>query len=187
MSLSRNSNPRASVTIEQHKFNTRVQQRGETIQSHVSDLKNKASSCEFEDLKDEMIKDRLVCGIENDKLRVTLLREHKLKSLNICNKTDYTKKVKLISNSGNTTGQIHLCCRYNGNIHDLLFQVINQSFEPLIGVQSSLDLNIVTINNANSVLQASTLGIHNLHDTHTVISKGAYWSMLQGYFWHRSR
>ena len=38
-------------------------------------------------------------------------------------------------------------------------------------MQSSLDLNIVTINNANSVLQASTLGIHNLHDTHTVISK----------------
>jgi hypothetical protein len=67
--------------MERHKFNTRVQQRGESIQSYVSDLKNKASTCEFEDLKDEMIKDRLVCGIENDKLRRSLLREDKLINL----------------------------------------------------------------------------------------------------------
>jgi hypothetical protein len=60
-------NPQAHFTMERHKFNTRLQQRGESIQSYVSDLKNKASTCEFEDLKDEMIKDRLVCGIENDK------------------------------------------------------------------------------------------------------------------------
>ena len=34
-------NPQANVTMERHKFNTRVQQRGESIQSYVSDLKNK--------------------------------------------------------------------------------------------------------------------------------------------------
>ena len=80
-------NPQANVTMERHKFNTRVQQRGESIQSYVSDLKNKASTCEFEDLKDEMIKDRLVCGIENDKLRRSLLREDKLtlqKAIELC-------------------------------------------------------------------------------------------------------
>jgi hypothetical protein len=80
-------NPQANVTMERHKFNTRVQQRGESIQSYVSDLRNKASTCEFEDLKDEMIKDRLVCGIENDKLRRSLLREDKLtlqKAIELC-------------------------------------------------------------------------------------------------------
>ncbi len=64
-----------------------MQQRGESIQSYVSDLKNKASTCEFGDLKDEMIKDRLVCGIENDKLRRSLLREEKLtlqKAIELC-------------------------------------------------------------------------------------------------------
>ena len=71
-------NPQANVTMERHKFNTRVQQHGESIQTYVSDLKNKASTCEFGDLKDEMIKDRLVRGIENDKLRRGLLREEKL-------------------------------------------------------------------------------------------------------------
>ena len=63
--------------MEQHKFNTQVQQHGESIQMYVSDLKNKASTCEFRDLKDE-IKDWLVCGIENDKLRQSLLQEDKL-------------------------------------------------------------------------------------------------------------
>ncbi len=75
------------MTTERHKFNTRMQQRGESIQSYVSDLKNKASTCEFGDLKDEMIKDRLVCGIENDKLRRSLLREEILtlqKAIELC-------------------------------------------------------------------------------------------------------
>ena len=71
-------NPQTNVTMERHKFNTRVQERGESIQSFVVDLKNKASTCEFGDLKEEMIKDRLVCGIQNDRLRRNLLREDKL-------------------------------------------------------------------------------------------------------------
>ena len=106
--------------------------------------------------------------------KCNVLPKYIIDSLNICNKIDHTKRVKLISYSGNTIdtiGQIHLCCKYNGNIHDLLFQVIDQSFEPLIGLQSSLDLNVVTINNANSVLQASSLGTHNLHDNRTIISE----------------
>ena len=79
--------PKANVTMERHKFNTRVHQRGESFQSYVSDLNNKASTCEFGDLKDEMIKDRLVCGIENGKLRRSLLREDKLtlqKAIELC-------------------------------------------------------------------------------------------------------
>ena len=78
-------------------------------------------------------------------------------SLNICNNMDYTKKVKLISYSGDTIdtiGQISLSCKYNGEIYNLLFQVIDQSFEPIIGLQSSLDLNVVSINNVDSVLQS---------------------------------
>jgi hypothetical protein len=52
-----------------------------------------------------------------------------------------------------------------------LFQVIDQSFEPLIGLQSSLDLNVVTINNVDSILQSASLETHKSHDTYTVISK----------------
>ena len=79
--------PQTNVTMERHKFNTRMQQRGESIQSFVADLKNKASACEFGELKDEMIKDRLVCGIENQRLRRNVLREGKFtlqKAIELC-------------------------------------------------------------------------------------------------------
>ena len=80
-------NPQTNVTMEHHKFNTCMQQRGESIQSFVADLKNKASACEFGELKDEMIKDRLVCGIENQRLRRNVLREGKFtlqKAIELC-------------------------------------------------------------------------------------------------------
>ena len=55
--------------MERHKFNTRVQPR------------------ELGDLKDQMNKHRLVCAIENDRLRRSLLREDKLtlqKAIELC-------------------------------------------------------------------------------------------------------
>ena len=79
--------PQTNVTLEQHKFNTWVQQHGEAIQWYVSDLMNKASTCEFDDLKNEIIKDQLVCGIENNQLRQSLLWEGKLtfqKAIELC-------------------------------------------------------------------------------------------------------
>ena len=50
------------------------------IQSQfVTDLKTKAQTCEFKDLKDSLIRDQIVCGIHCgihcDKTRSRLLRE----------------------------------------------------------------------------------------------------------------
>ncbi len=104
--------------------------------------------------------------------RCNVLPKYILESLNICNKIDYTKKVKLVSYSANTIdtiGQIHLHCKYNDKKHDILFQVIDQPFEPLIGLQSSLELNVVTVNNVDSVLP--NLGPHKSHISHTDITK----------------
>ena len=104
--------------------------------------------------------------------KCNVLPKHIIDSLNISSKIDCNNQVKLVSYSGNTIdtiGQIYLHCKYNDEIHELLFQVIDQSFEPLIGLQSSLDLNVVTINNVDSVLQSSSLKTYKSHDTHTVI------------------
>jgi len=54
-------NPRKNVTWERHKFNTRNQQVGESIDQYVTDLKTKAQTCEFGTLKDSLIRDRIVC------------------------------------------------------------------------------------------------------------------------------
>ena len=66
--------PRKNVTWERHVFNTRNQQPGETIDQYVTDLRNKANTCEFGELTESLIKDRIVCGIASDKTRSRLLK-----------------------------------------------------------------------------------------------------------------
>ena len=44
--------PRRNITWERHMFNTRRQRYGETTDQYVTDLKTKAQTCEFGDLKD---------------------------------------------------------------------------------------------------------------------------------------
>ena len=59
-------------------FNTCSQRDGETTDQYVTDLKTKAQTCEFGELKDSLIRDRIVCGICCDKTRGRLLREPNL-------------------------------------------------------------------------------------------------------------
>ena len=80
-------NPQCNVILERHKFNTRNQKQGEKVQSYIADLRNKASTCQFGELKDDLIRDRLVCGISNENVRKLMLRETKLtliKAIDIC-------------------------------------------------------------------------------------------------------
>ena len=48
---------------------------GETIDQYVTDLRTKARSCELGELRDSLIRDRIICGIICDKTRGILLRE----------------------------------------------------------------------------------------------------------------
>ena len=59
-------NPRKNLTFERHSFFSKNQRNGESIDAYVTDIRNKAARCEFGDLKDGLIRDRIVCGI-NDK------------------------------------------------------------------------------------------------------------------------
>ncbi|CAB3232298.1 unnamed protein product [Arctia plantaginis] len=67
-----------NLTVERHKFFIRNQQESETIDQYVFELKKLALTCEFCDLKDDLIKDRLVCGVISSAIRERLLREDKL-------------------------------------------------------------------------------------------------------------
>ena len=64
--------------MERHAFNTRVQEKGESVKAFIADLKLKAATCKFGTLKDEMIRDGLVVGIRTDSVRKLLLREEEL-------------------------------------------------------------------------------------------------------------
>lgn len=70
--------PQKNTVYERYVFRSRVQQPEETFDSFVTDLKLKAQSCEFGDLKDSMIRDQIVYGICDKRTRERLLREAKL-------------------------------------------------------------------------------------------------------------
>ncbi len=61
--------PVKNVIMDRHTFNTTNQKQHESIQSYVSTLKIIAKKYEFGTLRDELIRDRLVCGIHSDTVR----------------------------------------------------------------------------------------------------------------------
>ena len=70
--------PRGNVIMERHKFNTRIQKEGEPFQSFVADLKILPSTCEYGTLKEDLIRDKIVCGVASSLVRKQLLKESKL-------------------------------------------------------------------------------------------------------------
>ena len=56
-------------------FNQRNQKEGERIDNFVSELKRLSLTCEFGDLKDSLIRDRIVGGVLSDELRGELLKK----------------------------------------------------------------------------------------------------------------
>ena len=73
-------------TFERYKFNTRSQKPGESIDMYVGDLKILARTCGFctcTDLKDTLVRDRIILGVSDLELRKVLLHERNL-SLEKC-------------------------------------------------------------------------------------------------------
>lgn len=66
-------NPRRNVIFERYKFNQRNQHDGETFDEFFLELKKLARYCGFGDALNELIRDRIVAGITNNKLRERLL------------------------------------------------------------------------------------------------------------------
>ena len=71
-------NPAPAEIVERHKFYTRQQRPGENIATFVSELRSIAKRCNFEGTLEKMIRDRLVCGVRDDRLQRRLLIETNL-------------------------------------------------------------------------------------------------------------
>ena len=69
--------PKKNTTYERYIFNS-CTQNGRTIDAFVTDLRSKAKTCEFGDLQDSLIRDRIVCGIDDNNTRERLLRNNAL-------------------------------------------------------------------------------------------------------------
>ena len=70
-------------TVERYTFNSRNQKDDESVDQYVTALRTLAKICQFGELRDSLIHDRMECGIRNDACRKKLLQERKL-TLNRC-------------------------------------------------------------------------------------------------------
>ena len=70
-----------------YNFNTRNQRPGECFESYYTELRNTVKDCEFGSLEDNLLRDRLACGIIEEIVREKLLQVEDLtieKCVNMC-------------------------------------------------------------------------------------------------------
>ena len=70
--------PTLSTIVQRFKFYSSNRQTGESITSYVARLRALTEHCEFSDTLDTMLRDHLVCGINNKQLQRQLLAEPRL-------------------------------------------------------------------------------------------------------------
>ena len=68
-------NPQKHVMVERHIFNSRTQKSGESAEAFISDLRKLASTCEYGALTNDLIRDRLLCGCNNEEVKTQMLKE----------------------------------------------------------------------------------------------------------------
>ena len=102
--------PRKNITYERYKFLTRHQKKGETIDEYVRDLRVLSETCEFKctaptcDVKDTLIRDKIVSGVQSPALIARLLRQLDLTlegAIGLCRAAEMSsKQVKDLTGAG---------------------------------------------------------------------------------------
>ena len=67
--------PPPSVTVQRYNFNSRTQKEGETVSQFVAELRRLSEHCDFKATLDDMLRDRIVCGVRNSSVQRRLLAE----------------------------------------------------------------------------------------------------------------
>ena len=67
--------PKPSEIVQRYKFYTRTRQAGETVHQFVAALRNLSKHCNFGSTLNIMMRDRLVVGMDDEKIQRKLLQE----------------------------------------------------------------------------------------------------------------
>ena len=70
--------PRPSAIVQRFKFNMQQRQKGESVSDYVAALRKLTEFCEFGETLEDMLRDRLVCAINDCRVQHRLLAESKL-------------------------------------------------------------------------------------------------------------
>lgn len=76
--ISKHYSPTPSCIVQRYKFNTRVRNLSESRASYVSVLRSFSEFCEFGDSLQDMLRDRLACGVNDERIQRRLLAESAL-------------------------------------------------------------------------------------------------------------
>ena len=97
--------PRKNTVYERYKFWQRDQMEGEPVDRWLKDLKVMSVKCEFGEQEDLMLRDKLVFGVKDDRVRERLLRESEVelsKAVDICRASESTRlQLKEMSSNAN--------------------------------------------------------------------------------------
>ena len=110
--LENHFSPKPSVIVERFKFHSRSRLEGENVAGFVAGLRRLSEHCQFGTTLEDMLRDRLVCGISDDRIQRRLLAERELsfeKAVEIATATEMASK-NLIDLGGkiqNLGGKIH--------------------------------------------------------------------------------
>ena len=69
---------KSNVIYEKYKFNNLLKEQTEWINAYVNALRVLTETCDFGALKDQLIRERIVCGARDNVVRRKLLQESKL-------------------------------------------------------------------------------------------------------------
>lgn len=88
--------PKKNIVAESFKFNKRDQKQSETIAEYIVELKTIAQDCEFGNFLDRALRDRFICGINNEAIQQKLLNDSSLstfqKACDVASTMETTKK-----------------------------------------------------------------------------------------------
>ena len=111
--------PRKNVPFERYKFNKRTQETGESYEQYKTTLRKLSEACEFDTITpNEILRDRLIFGIHDTKVRERLLRETNLtlmKTDEICRAAEsMTEQMRIVGQSNNETTSVHAVRKFSG-------------------------------------------------------------------------
>ena len=87
--------PRKNIVFERYQFWNRNHNASEPIDQWVTDLRSKAAKCEFGTFESDMIRDKVVFGVRDDRIKKRLLREADLtlhKAADVCRAAETRKQ-----------------------------------------------------------------------------------------------
>ena len=88
-----------NVVYERAKFNLRKQEEGEHVDPFITDLYKLAEHCSYGNLRDELIRDRIVIGVKDKKLSMKLQMEEGLtleKAISLACQSETIKKQQAV-------------------------------------------------------------------------------------------